>query len=262
MTAMIPSPPPRGSGGFTLVEIAVAMLVIAIGFTTVMTMFPVGLHWTRESIYQGTGLHNAIRLAKLAAVSGEYKEDSPSAPRRDGVYPVEAKYRLPVAARPDQPFDSLNMGADYSAYNEQFFPWLFEMDGFFYTIHYRVRQEDGQWEPTNEPFEEFRVTGTVAPPTPLRDEYFCYDSARSSRDADRELYYNSHREKHWLWHLDTAAEDYRRPRLVHFRVTAYGVRARDDADRDNPESAFRRSKLGETDILEWVIILGTIPTIN
>ena len=127
-----PAPPPRG---FTLVEVAVAMLIIAIGFTTVMTMFPVGLKMTRETVFRGAGLQNALRLAKLAA-------------RTDGAQEaVEAKYRLPCAAKGAAAVDGLFGDLEYKKFTDAFFPWLFEADGFYYTIEYRVRQPGGDWFP-------------------------------------------------------------------------------------------------------------------
>jgi len=46
----LPAPAPSAVGGFTLIEVALAILVVAIGVTASFALFPEGLKLTRESV--------------------------------------------------------------------------------------------------------------------------------------------------------------------------------------------------------------------
>ncbi|MBN2711427.1 MAG: prepilin-type N-terminal cleavage/methylation domain-containing protein [Planctomycetes bacterium] len=73
-------------GGFTLVEIAVSILVIGIGFTSILSVFAVGLRWAQE-VRQDLTISDAVENAvaeytatKTAIVGGDIPYDGGSGP--------------------------------------------------------------------------------------------------------------------------------------------------------------------------------------
>lgn len=109
-------------GGFTLVEVAVSLLVVAVGFTAILSIFPVGMEWTRESLYKGGGLQGARNIANAFLVYDH----------RDNT-----GYGLNKALMPGKKVDS-DSGGDY-------FGHIYEAGGFFFTVEYKIRAENGTW---------------------------------------------------------------------------------------------------------------------
>ena len=62
----------HAESGYTLVEIGVALLVIGIGFTALLSVFPVGLKWSEEAAANSTAA-----LAAQTAIS-KYSYDDPT----------------------------------------------------------------------------------------------------------------------------------------------------------------------------------------
>jgi len=250
----MPTCKPRG---FTLVEVAVAMLVIAIGFTTVMTLFPVGMRWTREAVYKGAGMQNALRLARLAADCQEVLGAPGSLNLAGGIW---AERRLPCAGKGTEAFDERLPDAGTAAFDRQRFPWLFELDGTFFTVEYRVQMPNGEW----------RGEGSVHPVsgqwTPAGSPFRLYRVMGDPAIANNDLYTDprfteKHAERYCLRHMDAEPDPLLRlPRLVHLRVTAYS--SRPDGDATDPASAgavFRRGRAGQIETMAWAMIPGGIP---
>ncbi len=56
----------RLGGGFTLVEISVSMLVIGVGFVSLLSVFTVGLKWAQD-VTQDSTMMAAVRSAAVTA---------------------------------------------------------------------------------------------------------------------------------------------------------------------------------------------------
>ncbi len=61
-----------GNASYTLVEISVALLVLAIGFSALLAVFPVGLKWAKETTTNNTAAHVA------QAIVAEYTFTTPA----------------------------------------------------------------------------------------------------------------------------------------------------------------------------------------
>ena len=59
----------RGHRGFSLVEVAVALLIVAVGFTAILSIFPVGMQWTRDSLFRNAGMQGAASVANTVAAT-------------------------------------------------------------------------------------------------------------------------------------------------------------------------------------------------
>lgn len=62
----------NAAGGYTLVEISVSLLVVGIGFLSVLSIFPVGMKWCRDAM-----THSTAPLAALSAMD-EYPASATS----------------------------------------------------------------------------------------------------------------------------------------------------------------------------------------
>lgn len=115
----------RRARGFTLVEVAVSLLVVAVGFTAVMAIFPVGMQLTQDAVYNNAGTSGGLAVAQAALAQD---------PRAG----ITGAQRLSRALLPGKAVDSED-DDDFSAN-------VFENNGLYYVVRYRARNAtSGTW---------------------------------------------------------------------------------------------------------------------
>ena len=74
----------RGNRGYTLTEIALAVLILGIGLTGVLSVFPVAVTWGGKAIAGKTALQQAGHKLGLAVGKAlvKHKKAAPEKPRR------------------------------------------------------------------------------------------------------------------------------------------------------------------------------------
>lgn len=82
---------PTANAGFTLVEIAVSLLVIGIGFTALLSVFTVGLKWAQDVRMQTTVSLAAQGVTDMLPAASLPTDFAPNYPPDNNV-PVAAGY--------------------------------------------------------------------------------------------------------------------------------------------------------------------------
>lgn len=92
------------AAGFTLVEVSISLLVLAVGMVSILAIFPVGLKWAGESRNNATLPH---AVATVAATVNNYTSSPYLRLQNDGdSYPFDASGYYMIVERLDKTSDT------------------------------------------------------------------------------------------------------------------------------------------------------------